>query len=118
MHCAHLSQFVNMAAWRVDLRAFLGQNNVNSYLSITSLALSIRCDNTHRTTQGNGETGPSTLSRVMGSFPCMPPAFTQLLLFLECWGPGSPDFAVSLLTRVSGCLAALSVLPMDTILKN
>ena len=38
------------------------------------------CDVTHRTSEaGNGETGPSTLSSLVGNFPCMPqsPAFTR-----------------------------------------
>lgn len=38
------------------------------------------CDVTHRTSEaGNGETGPSTLSSLVGNFPCMPqsPAFTH-----------------------------------------
>ena len=38
------------------------------------------CDVTHRTSEaGNGETGPSTLSSLVGNFPCMPqsPTFTH-----------------------------------------
>ena len=38
------------------------------------------CHVTHRTSEaGNGETGPSTLSSLVGNFPCMPqsPTFTH-----------------------------------------
>ena len=62
------------------------------------------CDVTHRTSEaGNGETGPSTLSSLVGNFPCMPqsPAFTHPLSDgVGAWD-SVPGLAVSLLTRVS-----------------
>ena len=64
------------------------------------------CDVTHRTSEvGNGETGPSTLSSLVGNFPCMPqsPAFTHPSL--KELGPRTP----SRFRCFSGCPSRSSV---------
>ena len=61
------------------------------------------CDVTHRTSEaGNGETGPSTLSSLVGNFPYMPqsPAFTHPSS--KGLGPRTPS-QVSRFPRFSGC---------------
>ena len=61
------------------------------------------CDVIHRTSEaGNGETGPSTLSSLVGNFPCMPqsPAFT--CPYTKGLGPRTPS-QVSRFPSFSGC---------------
>ena len=61
------------------------------------------CDVTHRTSEaGNGEPGPSTLSSLVGNFPCMPqsPAFTHPSL--KVLGPRTLS-QVSRFPCFSGC---------------